>query len=238
MKAFYFATEERKLRYNDGRAIIVGETHTVDCEPIPCKQGLHASKRLLDALWYAPGSILYLVELGGQIVETSDKVCASSRTYLAEFDATQLLIKFACQCALEEVEQIRPYAKNYDLIVEFLKRPTARAAHAAAAYAAARAAYAAADDAADGAADDAADGAAYAAARAAYAAARAVYAADDAAYAAARAAYAAARAVYAAARAAYAAADDAADGAADDAVRANQNLLLTKLVKDATGWDI
>lgn len=212
MKAFYFATHERKLRRDDNRPIVVGETHTVDVEPIPCVRGLHASKQLLDALWYAPGSILYLVELGGQIVETSDKVCASSRTYLAEFDANQLLVKFACQCALEVVEQIRPYTKDYDLIVEFLKSSTDLSA-ADVARATARATARASND------------AAYAAARAASYAVYATAGVVDVARAAARAARAAARAARAA---------SAADAAR--VTRVKQNDLLTRMVKEATGW--
>lgn len=89
------------------------------------------------------------------------------------------IVRFACDCALINIELIKPYTDKYDLIVGFLKNPTddtARDAYAAAdAARAARAAYAA-----------------YAA-RAARAAAYAAYAADAAdaaAYAADAAAYA------------------------------------------------
>lgn len=147
MKAFYFATEKRTLRYGDGRAIIVGKTHVVSGVPRPCVWGLHASVRPLDALRYAPGSVLYLVELSGTVVAGDDKHAATERTYLAEFDASRLLVRFACDCALEVVDQIKPYADTYELIVSFLKDPTAAAdaaAYAASAAAdAARAAYAA-----------------------------------------------------------------------------------------------
>jgi hypothetical protein len=214
MKAFYFATKNRKLRYGDNRPIVVGETHTVDCKPIPCEQGLHASKRLIDALRYAPGTVLYLVELSGEIVETDDKACATERKYLAEFDLSDVLFKFSCACALVNIELIKPYTKDFDLILEFLKNPVKENSRAARAADAAYAAYAAAD-----AARAAADAAADAAARAAYAAARAAYAA------------------YAAADAARAAADAAAYAAAR-AARENQNTMLTKMVRDATGWDI
>jgi hypothetical protein len=241
MKAFYFATQDRKLRYGDDRPIVVGETHTVDCKPIPCEQGLHASKRLIDALRYAPGGVLYLVELSGEIVETDDKACATERKYLAEFDLSNVLFKFSCACALVNIELIKPYTKDFDFILEFLKNPVKEnAAYAAeAADAAARAAAYAAD---------AAYAAAYAA-EAAYAADAAAYAADaarasayaaDAAYAAAYAAEAA----YAAADAARASADAAADAAAyaayaaARAARENQNAMFTQMVRDATGWDI
>jgi hypothetical protein len=147
MKAFYFATQNRKLRYGDDRPIVVGETHTVDCKPIPCEQGLHASKRLIDALRYAPGGVLYLVELSGEIVETDDKACATERKYLAEFDLSDVLFKFSCACALVNIELIKPYTKDFDLILDFLKNPVKENARAAtyaadAAYAAAHATYA------------------------------------------------------------------------------------------------
>lgn len=165
MKAFYFATEDRKLRYGDNRPIVVGETHEVDGPIEVCQNGLHASEQLLDALEHAPGCILYQVELAGEVVadKFNDKVAASRRTYLAEFDATELLREFARQQALINIELIKPYCTpaKFDLIVTFLQTgdaDAARAARDAAAADAARdatyAAYAAADDAADAAARD------------------------------------------------------------------------------------
>jgi hypothetical protein len=221
MKAFYFATEERKLRYDDNRPITIGESHRVDCEPVPCSQGLHASRRLIDALSYAPGCILYLVELGGQIIENVDKVCATERTYLAEFDARDLLIRFACDIALETLDRIRPYTDKYELIEGFLKNPTADTSHAttdAAIYAAVYAARAAdtAIYAAHATADDS---------RAARAAREAAQAAADASRAVADVTYAS---DYAARVSTY----------ATRAARENQNALLTAMVKIATGWDI
>ena len=90
------------------------------------------------------------------------------------------IVRFVCDCALLNIELIRPYTNDFNLIQDFLNNPSqndaARAADADAAYAA----YAVYD--------------AYAAAYAARAAARAAYAAAraaDAARAAARAADAA-----------------------------------------------
>ena len=100
------------------------------------------------------------------------------------------IVKFACDCALLNIDHIKPYTDKFEIICGFLKAPK-QGAYAA--RAAARAAYAAAYAAYD----------AYAAAYAAYAAADAAYAAADAA----DAAYAAADAAYAAADAAYAAAE-------------------------------
>jgi hypothetical protein len=91
------------------------------------------------------------------------------------------IVRFACDCALINIELIRPYTDKYYQIVEFLQNPDSANAYAAA---------------------EAADDAAYAADDAVEAAYDAAYAADDAAYAAADAAYAAYAAV-AAANAAY-----------------------------------
>ncbi len=139
------------------------------------------------------------------------------------------IVKFSCDCALINIDMIKSYTDKYDLIVGFLRNPTA--ADASRAARAAYAAYTAAD------ASDAAY-AARAAARAAYAAYAAVDA-SDAAVDAARAAAYAARAAYAAARAAYTAADAsyAAACAAYSAVDASDagkvNALLIELFNEA-----
>jgi len=52
--AWYFASEDRKLRYGDNRAIVIGEAHRVRGALALCKHGLHASVRAIDALSYAP----------------------------------------------------------------------------------------------------------------------------------------------------------------------------------------
>jgi hypothetical protein len=188
MRAYYFATKDRKLSYGDGRKIVVGETHSVDIREKLlrlCIWGLHASVKPLDALKYAPGSILYIVELSGQIVEGDDKVCAQRRTYLAELDAEELLREFAKRQALINIEKIKPYCSksDYNTIITYLQTGKGRSA----AEAAARSAEAAAEAAAWSVARSAARSAAWSAARsAAWSAARS--AAEAAARSAARSA--------------------------------------------------
>lgn len=41
------------------------------------------------------------------------------------------VVRFACDCALINIERIKPYTNNYNMIVEFLTNPAAYAADAA-----------------------------------------------------------------------------------------------------------
>jgi hypothetical protein len=66
-----------------------------------CASGLHASERLIDALEYAPGPILCRVQMGGTIKKDSYKLVARQRTILWRIDSTDVLRKFARQCALD-----------------------------------------------------------------------------------------------------------------------------------------
>ena len=76
-----------------------GLTVTVEGQPVLCEYGLHASKRAIDALSYAPGSHVCLVALGSDVVHDSDKSVATERTVIAEADATRVLHEFAIWCA-------------------------------------------------------------------------------------------------------------------------------------------
>jgi len=170
MKAWYFADNNRKLRYGDNRPIVIGETHTVDCNPILCKQGLHGSVSIMDALSYAPGPVLYLVDINGDIDVGEDKICGSSRTYLMGFDASDMLFEAARMFALVNIENIKPYTNKYDLIVEYLKTGNSdlrSAAESAARSAAISAAWSAAESAAWSTAESTAWSAAESAARSA-----------------------------------------------------------------------
>lgn len=193
MKAWYFAREDRRLQYGDNRRIVIGETHIVDCKPTLCKQGLHGSISIRDALSYAPGTMLYLVDLSGEMDIGEDKIAAQVRKYLAGFDATDLLRCFARRQALINIDKIKPYTDKYDLIVEYLQtgdKSIQSAAESAAWYAAAAAwpAAAAARSAADAARSAAATAksAADAARFAAWYTADATWSAADATWYAAR----------------------------------------------------
>jgi hypothetical protein len=142
MYGWWFCDENETLGYGDGRPVQCGKTHTVEGELELCGNGLHASKRLIDALMYASGSILYRVELGGQILHGSDKSCATERTYLARVDCDDILRTFARSCALDVIHlwDAPQVVKDYLATGDDSIRDAAGAAAGAAARAAARAA--------------------------------------------------------------------------------------------------
>jgi hypothetical protein len=176
--AWHFVAD--KLR--DGRPVPTdGEWLEHDGQLVMCESGLHFSRQPFDALQYAPGAILCLVEVGGKIIEKNgdDKGICSRRKIIARMDATELLRYFARMQALSVIHLNEDLCGN-EAVVDYLMtgdesfRDAARAAARDAAWAAARdAARAAARVAARAAARDAAWYAAWAAARdAAWAAAR------------------------------------------------------------------
>jgi hypothetical protein len=203
MKAWHFVSDTLR----DGRPVPADGEVLVHEGPLKlCASGLHASKNILDALQYAPGSIICRVEVGGEIIHGYDKLVCSERTILWRASGEQVLGQFARMCALDVLH----LWDAPDIVVQYLKTGDESI----------RAAARDASDAARDAAGDAAGAAARTAARAtdldaAWAAAR------DAAWATARDAARTEAAARAAARdAAWAAARDAAwdaAGAAADA---------------------
>ncbi len=96
MKAWHFLKDSGQAQHGRLGIIKVGKTYKVKGTPIPCERGLHASKRIIDALQYAEGSLLCRVEMGGEIAEETDKVCAQERTVIWMMDISTILHNFAC----------------------------------------------------------------------------------------------------------------------------------------------
>ena len=94
--AWHF-TEGATLR--DGQPLEVGKTYTHEGEVKMCESGYHASRRLIDALRYAPGAQISRVECWGDVQEQNDKLVARNRTVLWTIDATMILHEFACRVA-------------------------------------------------------------------------------------------------------------------------------------------
>jgi hypothetical protein len=123
-----------------------GEWLTVKGKLKMCNFGLHASAHVADAVRYAPGATLCLVELDGKILEQDDKVCARKRKILARFDATDLLRADALASALSVIHLwkapaiVKQYLETGDETIRVEARTAADDAGAAAAAAAAGAA--------------------------------------------------------------------------------------------------
>ena len=218
--AWYFAPEDEKLGYEDGREIKEGTTHTVDGEISLCHKGLHGSVTLMDALSFKASTVLYRVEISGSLDISEAKLCGSTRTYLKRYKVSKhTWVKFSKKIALRNIHLVEEYCKGseYEDILAFLNSETVDAEAAGDAAGAARDARDAAEAAGDAAR----------ATRATKTAARAVGAVRAARAARAATAAGAARAAWAAgaawdvAEAAAGAAGDAAWNAARDAAWAD-----------------
>jgi len=108
---------------------------------VMCESGLHASLHQFDALQYAPGNTLCLVECGGQIEHQSDKLVCTERTIIVRMDAEPMLRYFARQQALSVVHLWDAPQVVLDYLAgDDAARAAARAAARDAAWAAAEAA--------------------------------------------------------------------------------------------------
>jgi hypothetical protein len=97
--AWHFLPEDRRLRWDSREVVEVGRTLKMKGEPEVCRRGFHASRRIVDALNYAPGPILCRVEVGGTILEDDDKLVGTTRRVVAMADASPMLHLFACDLA-------------------------------------------------------------------------------------------------------------------------------------------
>ena len=93
-----------------------GDVLKHDGPVVPCESGLHGSERAIDALGYAPGPLVALCELGGEVVaHGSDKHAASERHYLTGYvDATRVLHEFACWCATQALNGVEARGGKVD----------------------------------------------------------------------------------------------------------------------------
>ena len=90
----------------DGTLAVAG-TVRVKGPLVLCEWGLHASERALDALKYAPGPWLSLVELSGEVVRGEDKAVATERTAGGYRDVSSILHEFAVRCAVRALERVQ-----------------------------------------------------------------------------------------------------------------------------------
>jgi len=173
--AWHFLSSSGRLANSDGRTPKVGEKITVDPPLVICQHGLHWSRRAIDALKYAPGSVVCRVLASGDTQEQEDKGCSTERTIIAMADASMVLREFACDVAEKSLTAERdagrePDLRSWDAIEttrKWMRGEVGEAAWATAEEAAWAAAEAAAGAAAEAAAEAAAGAAAEAAAEAA-----------------------------------------------------------------------
>ena len=133
MKAWHFVGA--KLR--DGKPVPADGVKLVWNGPlVMCELGLHASLHPFDALQYAPGSTLCLVECGGEMLHQEDKLVCRERTIIARMDAEPMLRYFARMQALSVAHLWTPP----DVVCDYLMtgEESIRAAAWAAAWDAAR----------------------------------------------------------------------------------------------------
>ena len=129
-----------------------------------CQSGLHGCQHPFDALSYAPGATLCLVDLDGEMIEQDDKIVARRRRIVQRMDATMLLWDAARASARDVLhlwpapEVVRQYLATGDESLRTRAGAATRAAARDASWDAAR-------DAAWDAARDAARDAAWAAQR-------------------------------------------------------------------------
>jgi hypothetical protein len=141
VKAYHFVGD--KLR--DGRPVPPdGEWLLHGGPAVMCHSGLHASIHPFDALTYAPGATLCLVECDEIVDETGDKLVCRRRMIVKRIDATDMLREFARWCALQAIDMwdapqvVRDYLETGREEISRAARDAARDAAWAAARAAAR----------------------------------------------------------------------------------------------------
>lgn len=111
--AWHFIKQDRKLR--DGRLVEVGRTYEIEPPLKMCKHGLHASELPLDAVRYAPDSIICRVVCSGEIIRGIDKLVATRREVLWIADVAQALHEFACWCAEQAIAREWKRGKEPDV---------------------------------------------------------------------------------------------------------------------------
>ena len=88
----------------DGRPIPAdGDWLIHEGAAVMCESGLHASVHPFDALRYAPGATLCLVECEDVVSEQDDKLVCRRRRIVQRIDATDLLRTYARVCALSVI---------------------------------------------------------------------------------------------------------------------------------------
>jgi hypothetical protein len=138
--AWHF-TDGMKLR--DGQPLKVGKTYKHTGELEMCVKGYHASIDIVDALSYAPGFTVSMVECGGKMERGADKLVCTERKALWCVDAKKIILAWSIRVATDAVKMAKKGCNDKawnawaDLWISGEDRSYAyaTAAHATAAYA-------------------------------------------------------------------------------------------------------
>ena len=105
IKCWHFLQDDNRLRWGSKEVCKVGKTYTCEGELKLCENGLHGSRKIMDALRYAPGSICCKAEIWGEVKEENDKLVGRNRKILKMINAEKILRKFARLCALDVIDK-------------------------------------------------------------------------------------------------------------------------------------
>jgi hypothetical protein len=110
MLGWHFLNNDRRLGYGDGRLVEAGQTYSCEGKLVLCSNGMHGSRKLIDALQFAPGNVLCRIDLQGEIIHDDNKSVARYRKVLWIKDIEHILHEFACR----EAEDALAIIKNPD----------------------------------------------------------------------------------------------------------------------------
>ena len=97
---WHWLANSRELQYGSGgRTLGTWDVCHAPGTPVLCYTGLHWSPRIIDALNYAPGSIICRVETWGETVHDDDKSASEYRQIRWWIDAEMVLWSWACDTA-------------------------------------------------------------------------------------------------------------------------------------------
>jgi hypothetical protein len=103
MYAWHFLRDDRTAYHGVEGVIDVGKKYTVQGEIELCEWGFHGSIEALDALTYAPGSIVTWCDYGESLIIGGDQIVSNEKTILWMANAENVLYEFARWCALQVV---------------------------------------------------------------------------------------------------------------------------------------
>ncbi len=132
LEAWHFVDDTLR----DGRPVPADGVKLVYDGPLKiCAQGLHASERIIDALFYSKGNMICRVQIeGAESQGEDDKIVGRTRTILWRINGEPVLREFARKCALDVIHlwDAPPVVRQYLETGNECIRDAARAAAMAA----------------------------------------------------------------------------------------------------------